>query len=369
VNRERLVKVTSVVKRGLTRRLLSSLSRAGVRECQLTAVRAVTLHESRRWFGLIHGLRLVEEAADMVGFFVEPELEDQAIDYVARQCELNVPGQGTVYSEEVELISIRDWDGHASFPDSERGSLTKQSPLVGICCVVQRGEANSVARMALEMGLSVPYVSFGHGMGLRDKLGLLRIALPAQKEVIHLAVSSYDAETTMRMMIRAGELDLPGKGFIYLHPIRKGLTDTKITHGPARHVASMEQIIATLDELKGDMGWRKRSHKDLVQVDPNYMLLDLTDLVVICNEGKGQDLVRRAMRAGAGGATISRTKYLMAEGSKPKGMSSAREMCDMCIPQSRVEDVTRALEAGGLFGDEASGEIMIRRATKAYTYF
>jgi nitrogen regulatory protein PII len=369
VNTKGLVKVTSVLRRNLAHLLLSSLSEVHLEQYQLTAVRRVTLHESRRGFGLIHGIRMVEEAGEMIVFLVDLEQEDRAVDWVARQCELHVPGHGTVYSEDVELISVRDREAQAIFPSSDKGPLTKQSPLVGISCVVQRGEANSVARVALDMGSSVPCVSFGHGMGLRDRVGLLRVAIPAQKEIIQLVVSPYDAETMMRLMIRAGELDRPGKGFIYLHPIRKGLIDTKITHGPARHVASMEQIIATLDELKGDMGWRKRAHKDLVPVDPSYLLLDLADISVICNEGTGQGLMKCAMRAGAGGATISRTKCLSASGSLPKGMSSAREVCNTCVPRSRLEEVIGALEEGNVFGEEASGEILIRRAPKAYTYF
>jgi butyrate kinase len=40
----------------------------------------------------------------------------------------------------------------------------------------------------------------------------------------------------------------------------------------------------------------------------------------------------------------------------------------MCIAQGRVVDVTRALEEAGALGEEASGEIVIREAPKAYTY-
>ncbi len=155
MNKRRLVKVTSVLRRDLAHPLLSSLSRAQLQQYLLTAVRMVALHESRRGFGLIHGIRMVEEAAEMVSFLVDPGQEDQAIDHVAMQCELYVPGHGTVYSEEVGLIGPRDWDGGADFQASDRGPLTKQSPLVGISCVVQRGEANSVARAALDMGCSV----------------------------------------------------------------------------------------------------------------------------------------------------------------------------------------------------------------------
>lgn len=368
MNKTRAFSITCIVKKGLTSTLLSGLVNVGVKDYGVTPVRILTLHESRRGLGLLDRFRLLEEPGEMIHFFVRPDQEEPALDYLARGCELRLPGRGTVYSEEVELLGCQQELSKMEFPVLEGVPATKQSSLMGICCVLQRGQANEVARVALDMGLSVPAVSFGQGMGIRDRLGLLRIAIPGEKEIIHVAASRYDAETLMRMMIRAGQLDRPGKGFIYLSPIRKGVVDTKITHGLTRHVASVEQIIAALDELKGDMGWRRRAQKELVEVNPEYFLLDLLDMMVVCNEGTGKDLVKSAMKAGAGGATISRMKQFFDEGSRPKGMSSAREVCDICVAKGLLEDVICALEEGGLLKEEASGEIWIRRVPKAYTY-
>ena len=45
-----------------------------------------------------------------------------------------------------------------------------------------------------------------------------------------------------------------------------------------------------------------------------------------------------------------------------------RNTHDICIAQDLLEDVVSALEKGGLFQEEASGEIWLRKAPKAYTY-
>jgi hypothetical protein len=79
-------------------------------------------------------------------------------------------------------------------------------------------------------------------------------------------------------------------------------------------------------------------------------------------------MVRRAMGAGAGGATISRIRHHCPPDVRPKGMSSAREACNICIAPERVVDVTRAMEEAGAFEEDASGEIVIREAPKTYTY-
>ncbi|MBN2125860.1 MAG: hypothetical protein JW821_16295 [Deltaproteobacteria bacterium] len=368
MNWTKMIKVTAVVKRTLTRPLLSQLSSSGLSDCHVSPARSITLQEKRGGLGLIHFFKLVEDAADTVIFFVEPTLEDKALDFVIKHSELNLPGRGSVFSEEVNVISPHDLSREAGFDDIEEGLFRKPASLVGICCIVQRGEANRIARVALDMGSGVPAVSFGSGTGIRDKLGLLRIAIPAQKEIIHLALSPHDAETVMRMMIRAGELDQPGKGFMFNYPIHKGLLDTKITHGFRRHVASVEQIIATLDELKGDMGWRRRSERQMLRIDSRYFLSNLMDLTLICNEGTGQDLVKQAMKAGAGGATISRWRHHFFREEKPKGISSSREVCNMCIPADQVETIAHSINEAAAFDERASGEIVVRNSPLAYTY-
>jgi len=364
----KLIKVTAIVKRSLSKALVQHLSSSGLTEWYMAPARTIGLQEKRRGLGLIHFFKLIEELADIVIFFTDPSQENQALELVIKNGELTFPGRGSVFTEEVTLISPHEYR-YGSEIDYALDHITrKPSSLVGLCCIVQRGEGNKVARVALDMGSGVPAISFGSGTGIRDKLGLLRVAIPSQKEIIHLALNPHDSETVMRMMIQAGELDLPGKGFLFLYPIRKGVVDTRITQGFRRHVASVEQMIATLDELKGDVGWRRRSDRQVLMVDSRFYLKNLADVILICNEGTGKFFAKEAMKAGTSGATISRLKHYCPQDLKPKGMSSAREACNMCIPEGQLERVTRILEEAGVFEEAASGELLIRGSPSAYTY-
>jgi hypothetical protein len=363
-----MIKVTAVMKRSLTKLFLPHLFASGLTDWYVTAARTMILREKRGGLGLIHVFKLVEDAADIVSFLIEPSQEEQSLDFVIEHCDFTLPGRGSVFSEEVELVSPHDFRAESKLRYDPESLIRKPSPLVGVCCVVQRGEANRIARVALDMGAGVPAVSFGNGTGIRDKLGLLRIAIPAQKEVIHLALSPHDAETVMRMMIRAGELDRPGKGFMFNYPVRKGWLDTKITHGFRRHVASVEQIIAALDEMKGDMGWRRRSNSQMLMIDSDYFIYNLIDITIICNEGYGYTIANQAMDMGASGATICRSKQYFLEGSKPEKMSPAREACTICIPDTKVDEFIQGMENSGAFDEQTSSELLIRKSPKAYTY-
>ncbi len=368
MKRSRMIKITAIMKRSLTKRFLPHLFASGLTDWYVTAARTMILREKRGGLGLIHVFKLVEDAADIVSFLIEPSQEEKSLDFVIEQCELTLPGHGSVFSEEVELVSPYDFRGESKLGEETESLVRKPSPLVGVCCIVQRGEANRIARVALDMGAGVPAVSFGNGTGIRDKLGLLRIAIPAQKEVIHLALSPHDAETVMRMMIRAGELDRPGKGFMFNYPIRKGWMDMKITHGFRRHVASVEQIIAALDEMKGDMDWRRRSNSQMLMIDTDYFIYNLIDISILCNEGHGYNIANQAMSMGSSGATICRLKQYFSEESKPENMSSAREACTICVPENKVDAFIEGLEKSGAFDVRASSELLIRKSPKAYTY-
>ncbi|RJR45794.1 MAG: hypothetical protein C4576_11835 [Desulfobacteraceae bacterium] len=364
----RVANITVVVKRGLTRSLVSSLSSAGIVDYNISPARLIVLHERRKGFGMVGPFRLMEEQGDILSFVVEPSQEDAALDSIIQQAELNTPGRGSVFSEQTNMFEPPDMFPPNRLSQDAHHSIRKRSRLTGICCIVQRGKANIIARVALDAGACVPAISFGIGTGIRDKLGLLRIAVPAEKEIIHLAVSNFDAETIMKMMVNAGSLDQPGKGFIFTYPIAKGLIDTKITHGITRHVASMEQIIATLDELKGDTGWRKRSLQTIVMQNERYLLHDLADLALICNEGRAQDMVKAAMRAGAGGATIGRVSYQGSSDPANRFISAARESCNMAVEKSRLDSILNALEESGVFDEKTCGRILVRSVPKAFTY-
>lgn len=360
--------ITVVVKRGLTRPLLSSLAAAGIADYNIAPARIIILHERRKGLGLARPFSLMEEQGDILSFMVDPSQEEAALNSIIQQGELNIPGRGSVFSEQATVFASPGLFPENRLPLSTDQSIRKRSRLTGICCIVQRGQANQVARVALDTGSCVPVISFGIGTGIRDKLGLLRIAIPAEKEVIHLAVSTFDSDTVMKMMVNAGNLDRPGKGFIFTYPISRGLLDTKITHGITRHVASIEQIIATLDELKGDTGWRKRSAQTIIMQNERYLLHDLSDLTLICNEGRAQDLVKAAMRAGAGGATISRMRYQGSSDPAKKFISAAREASNMAVDKSKVDSILNALEDAGAFDEKTCGRILLRPIPKAFTY-
>jgi nitrogen regulatory protein PII len=94
-----------------------------------------------------------------------------------------------------------------------------------ITCIVERGRADEVVRAALAAGAPAATITFARGSGIRERLGLLlKIAISPEKEVIDVVVAAPNADGVFEAMADAGQLSLPGKGFIYMTSVLKAMT-------------------------------------------------------------------------------------------------------------------------------------------------
>jgi len=90
-----------------------------------------------------------------------------------------------------------------------------------ITCIVQRGIADTIVRAAQEAGAQGATVYYARGEGVRERLGILALAVEVDKEVINVVVAKDQADRIFERMYIAGNLDTPGMGLIYLTPLDK----------------------------------------------------------------------------------------------------------------------------------------------------
>lgn len=365
---KKLVAVTAIVNKSLYSDVIGALQQAGGRNIYSASARSVVLEAKDNLLASLFtgGKGLGSEVSEIIKMLVKPEDEDALMRLIAEQARLSIPGMGSIYSQDVEFVGGHDAlaeENPLHLPDARPEEFS--SELVGVSCSVQKGQGDNLARVVLEMGASVPVITFGVGTGLRDKLGLMRITIPAEKEIVSFLVSHYDVEHVLERMIRDGRLDQPGKGFIYMFEVRKGRLNTKLTHGRAGQAASVDQIIAAIDDMKGNIEWR-RSGEVTNRKGPAYDYFGGIDVTLLTADSLGYDLVKVAMEAGAPGSTISKLKFV---GSVPDThISRARVACNMLMNRNVLDSVVAALDKAGAFGDEAHSVIIGAQAPKAFTY-
>lgn len=102
--------------------------------------------------------------------------------------------------------------------------ITYLTDVALMTCVVTAGRADEVIRVAKDLGAGGAIVYQARGVGLRERLGLLGIAVEAEKEVVSLLVATDRQDVMFEAVYRAAQLDVPGSGIVYITPIEKMAT-------------------------------------------------------------------------------------------------------------------------------------------------
>jgi hypothetical protein len=256
---KKIAEITIVADKEIASTVLEDLESIGLQFSNSIAGRRDLLQERK---GLVKMFRtdkvILYDPITTITFLVSSEIERTIISFITNKVGLNLPGRGSVFSKEVTLIKAHEQCQENKIQNIETKTRRLFSDLIGICCIAHRGDGDLFGKVGLETGGGIPAITLGIGTGLRDKIGLWRVTIPAEKEIVNLVTTSHNAESVMEMMIEIGALDHPGKGFIYLYPIKMGLVDVKAYVGLSRQAASIEQIVTVIDEIKGDTRWRRR---------------------------------------------------------------------------------------------------------------
>ncbi len=368
-NKHTVVRITAVVQKSKNRRLMESLHSIGIDFLHMEPGREPILEEHRGFRAIFTGGdSLTSDPVSVFTMFTPVESEIPILEIISEAADLHIPGMGVLFSEDVELFQPRPIC-HPGIPDVQ-GSTEHHflSDATGIYCLVQRGEGDRIARAVLEGGFAVPTVTFGEGMGLRDRLGLLRITVPAEKEILTLVAASHDTQAAMELMIESGKLDRPGRGYINTFHVRHAILNTRIMRGNKSHAASMEQVVSAIDAMKGNMAWRMRG-LDSKHLQHRRFLKNLVEFRLSCDEGAAREIADTAIAAGAGGATINRARFIDT-GVDPdmEKVPAAREIISFSVSEDKYDTIIEAMATPELLGSNIHGTLSIHRVPMALTY-
>jgi hypothetical protein len=334
-------RITCMVHERLGGEVIDCLRNLGAQSVLEENARCVRQRMRSRFFGL-PGLRVNLTDAPMKIFRTTVPRKSvlRVIGELAAAVDLHTPGRGSIYAQDVLET------GRLIPPDIDPETdccevvLRDMTLLTGI--MSQVGSGDFLAGIALKLGAAVPVISLGSGTGIRDRLGLLRITIPPEKELVHLVVPAHDAAGLQRLLIEEGRLDRPGGGFLYQTSIRAGVVDPLMRIGRQEHAASMEQVIAAVDDLKKGTAWRKRFFGMEPSAEASRRVMrNHREIVFICTEGQIGEFVNAAMCAGAAGATtarIRRLSFIDAEGG-----IAACERGILCVSAAIESSVVDAL--------------------------
>ncbi len=304
--------ITCIVNQMLAEKIIDFLKKTEVTVFDETG-RIVREHIRNRPLGLPGEKTTFESTSVKIFRFSVPRENSKILmNALINIGELHIPGRGTVFSQELMEFSNEP-------PESNLEMLTaivQKSPefellnnLSYVLCVLSNpGSSEQLAKIALELGICVPLITYGTGNDIRDQLGLIRITIPAEKEIVHLVMPEQDSDIVIKLLVEEGKLDKPGKGFIYKTPVSLGLIDTRMKIGKQKYAATIEQIIAAIDQLKSGTSWRKRLDADVEnsKIGKSMKSQDNCEISIISDEDRIDILRETCLEVGATGATTSK---------------------------------------------------------------
>ena len=169
--------ITCTVYHSVTSKALGALEALGVKDYHLQPSRAVVLRRKAGFLGIGGGIGLEEEPADRILCYVPAADAEATLQALAAACELNIPGRGSAVSEAGDIVAGSVWESHPLTPVPGTEEIATQDDLASITCTVTRGRGDRIVKAVLGLGMPMPQVTTGTGTGLRDKIGVIRVAL------------------------------------------------------------------------------------------------------------------------------------------------------------------------------------------------
>ena len=103
-------------------------------------------------------------------------------------------------------------------------NITYLTDAVLITAVAPLGRVDDMVEAALDVGATGVIAHQARGLGARERLGILSIAVEAEKEVLNIVVAAEHQELVATAMYRAGGFDSPGSGYLSITALEKVAT-------------------------------------------------------------------------------------------------------------------------------------------------
>lgn len=297
--------------------VLKSLSANGIRHIIQSTSRGTLLNEGGGFFQKMFPPPSPEQ--ELIQFLVPGSKVLKTMEDAVVAGRLNYAGAGAIfampctgdvqYTDEFPLLLGDPIAESKDGEDGLRGMDTLNVDMEAIICIIEIGTGEVMAEAALRSGSAGPTITYGEGGGVRDKIRLLRLTKGPEKEIVIAVVDKGESDQIFTEMARAGRINEPGRGFMYTTPVNRGVINVSTTFSTQHAGATIDQIVAVLDEIKGGKEWRVgtlAADSNNKGVGKPKLLTDLTPLVgLFCNVHRDhyQFIYDAILSAGAGGVS------------------------------------------------------------------
>ena len=375
--------VTAILPPHIANHVIEKVFEFGERKALWITARGTLARD--RWYQAL--IPMVSPEKEYLQFLVPDPEVDRMMESIVAAGQLHLPGAGAVFavpcdelrcSENFALWSTSTWES-----DGLNASHYLKENLTAIFCIVQRDRTGQISRAAMSAGAHGPVVFYCAGRGLRDRVGWLRITKKDDQELLVVIIDNADAIAVTEAMVDAGDLDMPGRGFLYRMPVQKGVINIGSMYGRRKYAADIQQIIAAIDDLKGSSQWRDQRITELVgtgksaglnlfgKIKKRAYLTEQASLSCIVGRKHADTIVDAALAGGAPGANVSYARLIEADSrTTAHGIRFNREraIVRIILPEDLLTNVVLHMQSACSVHDIDDVCIYGQPVTRAVTY-
>jgi nitrogen regulatory protein PII len=338
--------ITVIIHMALVKKLYKHLTGLGIDHLYSSYGRSMVLNEPTGLLALFKKSDLTSDPVEVIHFYAPIAAEDYLMKSIIKTCRLDIPGRGSIFSHHVDIHNsvckkiICLLDRIDESEKDESYSIPLFSNMTQILCTLSKGLADDVAKFLLHLGI-VPTITNAAGTGLRDQLGLLRITIPKEKELLSIVVGNQEANSVMEKIISWGKLDRPGRGFVWQVPVHKGMINHKSSPKTIGHAASAEQIISAIDSIKGSIAWRQGGNEATARKKRNFF--QGHEFMLQSYEGASVLIAKKLMSLGISGVTVQPIRTI-AEHTNDENIVVPQEIIRVVLNESQASKLTKKIQ-------------------------
>ncbi|HBJ38062.1 MAG TPA: hypothetical protein DDZ51_25555 [Planctomycetaceae bacterium] len=337
--------VTAILPRQSVGLVSQSVLDSGAAHVMMTSARGTLVQQ--HWYQSL--LPAISPEQEILHLIVPGQEVDRLMEQIVIVGKLQLYGAGSIFATPCEELICADdyplWTpGNYRF-ESESFDIKFKRNLFALMHTTDRGTAEPIARAAIKAGAQGATIAYVRGYGLRDRLGLLRITKRHEKELVIVVVDEFDLDAVFQAMAQAGNVEQPGRGFVYQLPASKGLTNLASVFQAKKHSVSIHQLVRAIDSLSGSTQWRANPllvhdpRASEFATDSRGVSRDLRLLNVVSQRKDSETLLQMFLEQGVSGASISNWRFADTQSSHSQtGLRINREFAcvTMVAPPSKV---------------------------------
>ena len=90
-----------------------------------------------------------------------------------------------------------------------------------IFSIVRKGWGQTVLEASVKAGATGGTIFYGRGVGVHEKDTIFGIPIEPEKEIVLTLVPASEVDAILGEIVRASELDQPGRGLAFVVPVSK----------------------------------------------------------------------------------------------------------------------------------------------------